>query len=107
MGDAQKLSEVLCDSMATGQAIESRASLQRYSAERYRKNLLMMTAVDTVNTLFAQSGAGSTKGVGVGARLPAPVLAGLRDLRSVGLLGINSVSRIKSTIARFAMKSGN
>lgn len=98
--DADTLADAVCESMKTGANIGDQYVLQKYSKERYRKNLAMMTAVDCINAVFQHgtNGSGATK-------LPM-IDAKLRHIRSIGMLGVNSLNEAKGLIAKFAMGRG-
>lgn len=64
----------------------------RYSSERYKKNLVMMTAVDGINSIFSRSCLGNEM-----------IDAKLRHMRSAGMLGVNALGELKGFIAKFAM----
>mmetsp|Transcript_5649 Transcript_5649/g.5806 ORF Transcript_5649/g.5806 Transcript_5649/m.5806 type:complete len:594 (-) Transcript_5649:49-1830(-) len=101
--DADTLSELVLTGLKTGQDIGSIQLLKEYENKRYYSNLSMLSIVDTLNTVFS-----------IGKTDPSVYLGGQKGdqtsaetaalfLRSVGMLGINSLGPIKGRIAQVAM----
>lgn len=90
--DAKALSEEVYQAISNGTDFGSNVVLERYSKDRYTKNLAMMGIVDTINTLFVEKNSERS-----------PLSDSKKLIRSIGMLGINSSPTLKNAIAKFAM----
>lgn len=91
--------------MSSGQDIGSLQLLKEYETKRYYSNLSMLSIVDTLNTIFSIGKTDPSVYLnpsGQKADQSSAETAAL-FLRSVGMLGINSLGPIKGRIALVAM----
>jgi len=100
LADAACLSTTIDQALLTGQDFGLLPVLDKFAKERYVKNLLMMSAVDTINSVFKDE----IGGLGCEGSSPnSPLSKGKQLVRSLGMLGVHSLGPIKHEMAKYAM----
>lgn len=100
LADAAQLSEVISTAIVTGSDFGSHLILEKYARDRYTKNLLMLSTVDAINTVFKDQDI-IFGGMKIDDKFP--LMKGKQLLRSIGMLGVNNLKMVKNEMAKFAM----
>lgn len=100
LADAACLSSTIEKALSSGEDFGSFNVLESYAKERYIKNLMMMSAVDSINTIFQDriNSCGSAD-----TSVSSPLVKGKKLLRSLGMLGVHSLGPLKHEMAKYAM----
>jgi ubiquinone biosynthesis monooxygenase Coq6 len=100
LADAACLSSIIEKAMSSGEDYGTSKVLERYAKERYIKNLMMLSVVDSINTIFQDK----FSSFGYSDTSPSsPVVKGKKLFRSLGMLGVHSLGPLKHEIAKYAM----
>ena len=83
--DADALSSVLAEGLASGQDIGNEMLLKKYGDRQYLTNIAMMGSVDTIHSIFSSN------------------MTQVRVLRALGLRTFDQLDSVKNKVAKFAM----
>lgn len=99
LADAACLSRTVDEALSSGQDFGTLGVLDKFAKERYTKNLLMMSTVDTINSMFKND----FVAFGCQSESDSPLLKGKQLVRSLGMLGVHSLGPLKHEMAKYAM----
>lgn len=97
--DAAKLAEVIKAAVASGEDYGTTLVLDRYGKERYREDLLMLSVVDVLNSVFKDR----IDVAGSSVSEDSVLVKGKQLVRSLGMLGVHNLGQLKHQMAKFAM----